>query len=87
MAEAHLVRDSLAGEGIEARLHGLSRPSLAGEIPIPDAVVEVFVREADADAARATLDAIEAKAHLGWICPTCGETNPASFERCWNCPV
>ena len=21
-----------------------------------------------------------------WVCPTCGETIPGSFEVCWNCP-
>lgn len=22
-----------------------------------------------------------------WACPSCAETNPASFELCWNCGV
>ncbi len=79
------MRESLAAAGLEVALRGMSRPGLAGEIPIPDAVVDVWVKEGDADAARACLADLEAKAHLEWVCRQCGERNPASFEVCWSC--
>lgn len=85
LAEASLVRESLAAAGFKVQLRGMSRPGLAGEIPIPDAMVDVWVNEADAEGALALLAGLDAKAHLEWVCPRCGERNPASFEVCWSC--
>ncbi len=85
LAEATLVQRSLEDAGIHTEMRGMSRPGLAGEIPIPDAKVDVWVGEDDADAARAVLSGLEARAHLEWVCPRCGEHNPASFEVCWQC--
>ncbi len=85
LAEATLVRSTLEHAGLSAHLRGMSRPALAGEIPIPDARVDVWVAAADAEAARGVLAAVEAQAHLEWVCPACGEHNPASFESCWSC--
>lgn len=85
IAEAELVRETLASAGHEVVLRGLSRPGLAGEIPIPDAVVDVWVPESEAEGARAVLAAVEARAHLEWVCARCSERNPASFETCWQC--
>ena len=86
LAEAHLVRETLLGAGIMAELRGVSRPSLAGEIPIPDAMVSVWVMPEEGDRASEVLTAVEQRAHLEWICPVCTERNPASFEVCWRCP-
>lgn len=85
LAEASLVRQSLHDAGLTVELRGMSRPGLAGEIPIPDARVDVWARESDAEAARALLADLEARAHLEWVCPHCAEHNPASFEVCWKC--
>lgn len=85
LAEATLVKSSLEATGVRVELRGLSRPGLAGEIPIPDAKVDVWVPDDQAEAAAAALAAIEAQAHLEWVCARCGEHNPASFETCWSC--
>ncbi len=85
LAEAHLVRESLVSANIGAELRGSGRPGLAGQIPVPDARVEVVVPEAEVARARAVLAGIDARAHLSWVCGTCGEDNPASFETCWKC--
>ncbi|MSQ01230.1 MAG: hypothetical protein EXR71_04950 [Myxococcales bacterium] len=85
LAEATLVRSALERGGIEVEMRGLSRPGLAGGIPIPDAEVQLFVAEEHAQAATALLAAADARAHLEWVCPACGERNPASFETCWKC--
>lgn len=77
--------ESLSAAGFEVQLRGMSRPGLAGEIPIPDAMVDVWAKEADAAGALALLAGLEARAHLEWVCPRCGERNPASFEVCWSC--
>ena len=85
LAEAELVRETLASAGHEVVMRGMARTGLAGEIPIPDAVVDIWVEEEDATSARAVLAAVEARAHLEWVCGGCGERNPASFEHCWKC--
>lgn len=85
LAEAELVRETLAAAGHQVTLRGLSRPGLAGEIPIPDAVLGVWVPDKEAEDALALLAAVEARAHLEWVCGRCSERNPASFETCWSC--
>lgn len=85
LAEAHLVRETLLGAGILAELRGLSRPALVGSIPIPDSLIDVWVSPEQGDLATEVLAAVEKRAHLEWLCPDCGERNPASFEVCWRC--
>ncbi len=87
LAEAELVRVTLEAAGHGVRLQGGSRPGLAGGIPIPDAVVGVWVSEADAPGASALLASLEGRAHLEWVCAACAERNPVSFETCWNCQL
>lgn len=83
--EAHLVRDTLVARGFPARLFGEMRPSLAGELPIPEAMVEVHVPEGRAVEARATLARLAMEqARDPWACP-CGEENPGEFDLCWSC--
>lgn len=86
LIEAHLTRDRLTTEDIPARLFGELRPSIAGEIPLPDAMVEVRVPEDRLIAARAVLARIRLEAARDpWVCPTCGEENPGEFDLCWRC--
>lgn len=87
LALAWLVKESLVEAGVDARIRGEGRPSIAGEIPLPDAVVDVIVPTDSLLRARAVLtridtDAAEAPA---WTCPACGEENPGNFETCWTC--
>lgn len=83
---AHLARDALVAEGVAAELQGIHRPQLGGEIPFPDARVEVWVEEGDLEVARAILDAAEHAADgPPRKCAHCGEESPSSFELCWAC--
>ncbi|MFZ5481548.1 MAG: putative signal transducing protein [Myxococcota bacterium] len=85
LAEATLVRDVLVAGGVDARLRGEGRPSIAGEIPLPDALVEVVVDGTQFLRAKALLAAVEDEAAgPDWTCG-CGEENPATFEVCWKC--
>ena len=83
---AHLARETLVAEGIDAELQGIHRPQLGGEIPFPDARVEVWVDEADLEVARGVLAAVERAADgPPRTCAHCGEESPSSFDLCWSC--
>jgi inorganic pyrophosphatase len=86
LAEAQLVADSLRSAGLHPRVAGEHRPSIAGEIPIPDARVEVWVPAAEGGVARSLLADIDARARgPDWTCARCGEANPPNFASCWSC--
>jgi len=86
LAEATLLRDTLAAAGIHAELTGQQRGSVLGEIPVPDAMVEVLVAASDEDRARGLVEELERGAGgPAWTCPSCGEENPPEFELCWKC--
>lgn len=82
---AHILRGTLEREGFPVELRGEARAGLAGQIPIPDAMVEVWVEARDHDAATALLARIDATSEEERSCPHCGEPNPGNFEFCWSC--
>lgn len=80
------MRETLESAGIPARIVGQLRPSIAGEIPIPDAMVEVWVDDEDEATAKALLAGLDEQAKAAeWTCEACAEANPATFEVCWKC--
>ncbi|MBA3564679.1 MAG: DUF2007 domain-containing protein [Gammaproteobacteria bacterium] len=87
--EAHLLRGLLEQAGIEAylvgehqnRAYGAFSHLFAVEIRVP-ACDETEAREI---VARFEADSAETVARPGWNCASCGESNAASFESCWNC--
>ena len=86
LGEATLLRTSLEAAGVPAQLRGEQRGGILGEIPIPDAMVEVLVDAADEPAARGVLVALERAAERApWRCAGCGEETPGGFELCWSC--
>lgn len=88
IGEASLLKSTLESEGIEAELRGEHRPSIAGELPLPEAEVEVWVPAAELERARAVLQRLRSAAdHPPRRCPRCGEENPGAFEVCWRCGV
>ena len=85
--EAHLLVDLLADRGIRARVLNANASSVAGELPIDQAMPQVWVDDAqDADRARSVIEEF-AHAPVGPTrkCPACGEENPGSFDLCWSC--
>ena len=87
LAEAHLLVDLLADRGIRARILNANASSIAGELPIDQAMPQVWVEDpADATRAREVIDTFtRAPAGPARKCPACGEDNPGSFDLCWSC--
>ena len=73
--------------GIRARILNANASSIAGELPIDQAMPQVWVEDpADATRAREVIDTFtRAPAGPARKCPACGEDNPGSFDLCWNC--
>jgi len=83
----HLMMGELQMAGIVAELRGQHLAGLFGAIPWPDTRQSSWVDAARFDAAEAILKAHQGPqlAHPPWVCATCGETNEANFDTCWNC--
>lgn len=76
LAQAMMVQQILAAEGIEAELvHG----------HLPGQECRLFVNEADAPMAEVFLAASDAETEAETLCPSCGEANPGTFAQCWSC--
>jgi hypothetical protein len=89
VSETVLVRDALLHDGVEASIQN----EYSGQVAIPAfrPPMEVWIQhDRDYEKARqvvvnaiSTLDA--ASDARPWVCLSCREVNPASFEVCWNC--
>lgn len=86
IGEATLIKNALENEDLEVKFRGEHRPSIAGELPFPEAEIEILVREEDLATARAVLERATRNANAPpRTCPSCGEENPGNFESCWKC--
>jgi hypothetical protein len=86
VGEATVLRDVLRAQNIAAELRGEHRPSIAGELPIPESQVEVWVPEPDLATAKSVLARNEALEHQPpRQCAHCHEESPSQFEVCWKC--
>lgn len=89
ISETVLVRDAIEQHGIGAIIQNehSGRTAIPGFRPPAEVWV---IRDDDYESARkvvidtiAMLDSkVESKP---WVCPACKESNPQSFEMCWNC--
>jgi hypothetical protein len=81
----------LEGEGIATFVRNQDLTTIMTEVPIPDFFPALCVmNDEDFDAATAIIKshlapASGAVATAAWICPSCGEENPGTFEVCWGC--
>lgn len=84
---AQLLVDLLADRGIRARVLNANASGIAGELPIDQAMPQVWVDDAaDAERARAVIEEyVRAPVGPARKCPACGEENPGSFDLCWSC--
>ena len=82
LADATLVRDLLAVNGIESQ----TVEKLRGNIGTPYSEVWV-VDDSDGEGALELIEALHAEPEQGrpWICPACSESNASAFELCWQC--
>lgn len=87
LGDATLLKLALEAADIEVRFRGEHLPSIAGELPLSEAEIELWVREGDADRARRVLEELRTTKVEGppRMCPKCGEENPPNFDLCWNC--
>lgn len=86
LALATLWADQLSGAGIAASVQRIWAGSIAGEIPVDQALHEVWVMD-DARHAEALqlLHELRNPPWRRWACRGCGEIVEGPFEQCWNC--
>jgi Putative prokaryotic signal transducing protein len=86
LALATLWADQLVSAGIDANVQRAYACGIVGEIPMDQALPEVWVLD-DALHAQATtlLDEMRHQPHRHWLCHGCGETVDGPFDQCWNC--
>jgi len=85
---AHLLKEILESNGIEALIRDEQTFYLRGELPL--VYPSVWTSDESAEAARKLCVEFDtSKKHSGrlgsWVCPTCGETIGAEFTDCWKC--
>jgi hypothetical protein len=88
LPDAHILRDLLEQAGIDAHVFNENAQSGAGELPLPEALPEVWVsRERDLERAREIVRRFESAAPETRTvrCGRCGEDNPGNFQLCWSC--
>lgn len=89
--EAHLCRQFLEGEGIEALVEGEILWQARGDLPPNESTnPTVVVSAEDYEIARTLIEQFEQRLKDDreletWSCSHCAEDNPGSFEVCWSC--
>ena len=81
------ARNLLEAAGIEVLLKNEFAAGGAGDIPVFEAWMEVWVvHDGDYDRACELLaGALSDEASPAWRCGRCSEDNDASFDLCWQC--
>jgi hypothetical protein len=86
---AHIAKELLEDNGIEAVVQAESLPILAGSVPWTDTWPSVWVEDSDEAAAKTLLKDFgqeSAKEETeNWTCPVCGEKSNPKFGGCWKC--
>jgi len=78
--------DQLSGAGIDATGQRAWAGSIAGEIPVDQALPEVWVMDEGRHAeALRLLHELRNPPWRRWACRHCGEMVEGPFEQCWNC--
>jgi hypothetical protein len=86
LALATLWADQLCGAGVDATVQRAWAGSIAGEIPVDQALPEVWVMDASRHAeALNLLHELRNPPWQHWACRSCGEQVDGPFEQCWNC--
>ena len=86
LALATLWADQLCGAGVDATVQRAWAGSIAGEIPVDQALPEVWVMDESRHAeALNLLHELRNPPWQHWACRACGEQVDGPFEQCWNC--
>ena len=72
--------------GISIHLKNEYAGAAASDIVPHETWLEIWVDETDYDKALANVEQLTANSNApDWLCNQCNESNPASFELCWQC--
>lgn len=88
LAKAWNIRNVLEQHDIQAEVKNQQLYSVAGEVPITECMVEVWVRPLYFVRAEQIIFEIENGAEVegpDLLCCSCGESNAINFALCWNC--
>lgn len=88
-AEAQMVVDFLAGEGIDAQVRGEMLFGARGELPIAEASPTVWVVDEKAEMQATELLKLyfaqaKEQSEEHWTC-ACDERHEGQFTSCWSC--
>ena len=87
--EAHFIKGLLKKYSINANLLGEGLSIAIGELPLEVKQVDILVHKNQFDKAKIIINDYEKEllksTNKKWACSKCKETNPGSFEICWNC--
>jgi methyl coenzyme M reductase beta subunit len=81
------MSSALNQEGIETQIRNDILSGATGEIAPGDTWIELWVvDEAQAEAATQRIkEILEQPERDDWLCKGCKESNPATFDMCWQC--
>lgn len=81
------MSSALNEEGIETEIRNDLLGGATGEIAPDETWVELWVvNEAQAEAATQRIkEILEQPERDDWVCNRCQESNPATFDVCWQC--
>lgn len=88
LPDAYILRSLLEEAGIETHVFNENAQSGVGQLPVPDALPELWVaHERDYERARELVLRFESTPRdvRAVHCSACGEENPGNFQVCWNC--
>ena len=90
--EAHLLKGLFEQHGMPVRMFGEGLSGGLGELPTDVMQVDIEVPVGHRRYARELIAEYEGREAAGgaapaWICGRCGESNPPSFDICWNCGI
>jgi rubrerythrin len=76
----------LCAGGVDATVQRAWAGSIAGEIPVDQALPEVWVTDENRHAeALSLLHELRNPPWRHWVCRVCLEQVDGPFEQCWNC--
>lgn len=88
-AEAGLLKEILANEGIDCLVRNDQLSTALGEIPFVECYPELWVVDDETyPRAKLLLNAWlkqQTQAGADWTCPACGEVCESQFGACWAC--
>jgi hypothetical protein len=88
LPEAQLMADMLQHAGIRVRVFNQNASGALGELPVDSAQPQVWVEDDHRlEEARRLIESFQVAniREAPWTCRECSESNPATFETCWNC--